>query len=381
MTAVQLLALLTKQGITLSVDGGDLRISAPKGSLTEDLRTQLKQHKSELLEILSTASAAAADTPQLESISRNGTLPLSFAQERLWFLDQLDSGSPLYNIPSALRLQGKLNALALKAALNQLVQRHESLRATFSTQGREPVIVTTADSAINIQLHKSDGDEQTLLTALCNEPFDLTTGPLLRAHLLRISEQEHVLLIVVHHIVADGWSLGVLMRELAAFYAAGVNDTAADLPALSVQYADFAAWQRQQLSGAELERHISYWRENLAGAPAVLELPADRPRQAAPSNQGAWASEIFSPELLKQLEQLARNRGNTLYMVLLAAFNVLLYRYTRQEDLLVGTPVAGRQRTETEALVGLFVNSVIIRSQLNDDLKFSELLQQTQRPA
>jgi amino acid adenylation domain-containing protein len=377
MTAVQLLALLTKQGITLSVDGGDLRISAPKGSLTEDLRTQLKQHKRELLEILSADSAAAADAPQLESISRNGTLPLSFAQERLWFLDQLDTGSPLYNIPSALRLQGKLDALALKAALNQLVQRHESLRATFSTQGREPVIVTTADSAINIQLHKSDGDEQTLLTALCNEPFDLTTGPLLRAHLLRISEQEHVLLIVVHHIVADGWSLGVLMRELAAFYAAGVNDTAADLPALSVQYADFAAWQRQQLSGAELERHISYWRENLAGAPAVLELPADRPRQAAPSNQGAWASEIFSPELLKQLEQLARNRGNTLYMVLLAAFNVLLYRYTRQEDLLVGTPVAGRQRTETEALVGLFVNSVIIRSELNDDLTFSELLQQT----
>ncbi|MCP4927635.1 MAG: amino acid adenylation domain-containing protein [Gammaproteobacteria bacterium] len=379
MTAIELLALLTKQGITLSVDGGDLRISAPKGSLTEELRAHLVANKSELLEILTTDSATTADSHKLSHIDRNNTnkLPLSFAQERLWFLDQLETGSSLYNIPTALRLHGKPNVQALEKALSQLVQRHETLRTTFSTEGREPVIQITANSELKIQLHQSDASEYTLLTKLCNEPFDLTTGPLFKAHLLRINEQEHILLIVVHHIVADGWSLGILMRELAVLYAAEVNDTTPVLPSLSVQYADFAAWQRQRLKGAELEKHLGYWRKQLTGIPAVLEIPTDRPRPATPSNQGAWASEIFPPELLKQLEQLALNRGNTLYMVLLAAFNVLLYRYTRQEDLLVGTPVAGRQLTETEGLVGLFVNSVIIRSQLSDDLSFAALLQQT----
>ena len=211
---------------------------------------------------------------------------------------------------------------------------------------------------------------------MCNEPFDLATGPLLRTFLLQTGDTEYILLIVVHHIVADGWSMGVLMREIAAFYARETGTDSATLPELAIQYADYAAWQRSKLDGAELERHISYWRDRLTGAPAVLELPSDRPRPATPSYRGAWASRVFPPALLRALEELARKQGNTLFMLLLAAFNVLMYRYTRQTDLVIGTPVAGRQRTETEGLIGLFVNSVIVRSELDDDMHFVSLLRQ-----
>jgi len=378
MTAVELLGLLNKQGISLSADGGDLRISAPKGALTEELRHELVQHKAELVEILTkNAPGRAVSRADIETVSRDGTLPLSFAQERLWFIDQLEEGSALYNIPSAIRLRGELDTAALQTAVDALVARHETLRTCFSTVEREPVIIVNPDAHVQVQEIELSGHEQTVLQELCNEAFDLQIGPLLRVHLLRTGPAEHILLLVVHHIIADGWSLGVLMRELADFYAAAVEKRAALLPELPVQYADFAAWQRVELADDALENHLDYWRNKLRGAPAMLELPADRPRPAEPSNKGAWASAVFTAELLGKLEKLARDRGNTLYMVLLAAFNVLLYRYTRQHDVLIGTPVAGRQRTETEGLVGLFVNSVIIRSHLDDDLSFSTLLDQT----
>jgi len=384
MTVIELLALLNQQGITLSVDGGDLRISAPKGSLTDELRGLLVKHKAELIQVLAASTESstegAGDIPTLPRQPGQAELPLSFAQERLWFLDQLDPGSTLYNIPTAVRLSGELDIAALQAALASLIERHESLRARFITRDREPA--TLCDIAPDTTIRQLDIRQQkhteqaATITALCNEPFDLATGPLLRALLLDTGETEHILLIVVHHIVADGWSMGVLMREIAAFYARETGSDSAALPELPIQYADYAAWQRSKLSGAELERHISYWRDRLAGAPAVLELPADRPRPATPSYRGAWASSVFPPTLLRALEELARKRGNTLFMVLLAAFNVLIYRYTRQTDLVIGMPVAGRQRTETEKLIGLFVNSVIVRSELDDDMHFVSLLRQ-----
>ena len=384
MTVIELLALLNQQGITLSVDGGDLRISAPKGSLTDELRGLLVKHKAELIEVLSASTESSAEgAGEILPIPRQPDqpeLPLSFAQERLWFLDQLDPGSALYNIPTAVRLSGALDIGALQAALASLVERHESLRARFITRAREPAILsdTTPDTAIRqLDIRQQDHTEQAAtITKLCNEPFDLATGPLLRTFLLQTGDTEYILLIVVHHIVADGWSMGVLMREIAAFYARETGTDSATLPELAIQYADYAAWQRSKLDGAELERHISYWRDRLTGAPAVLELPSDRPRPATPSYRGAWASRVFPPALLRALEELARKQGNTLFMLLLAAFNVLMYRYTRQTDLVIGMPVAGRQRTETEGLIGLFVNSVIVRSELDDDMHFVSLLRQ-----
>ena len=377
MTAVELLALLNKQGITLFVDGGDLRISAPKGSLTDELVAGLRTHKAELIELLAGTAADSDSSPKPAGITPASAAPvLSFAQERLWFLDQLDPGSALYNIPTALRLQGAVNRAALQEAVNRLVQRHASLRTVFSLAGREAVIDVRGELELPVihtdMVNLSGAALDTELRRLSNEPFDLAAGPLLRVHLLSAGARDHILLIVMHHIVSDGWSLGIFMRELAALYAGDA------LPPLPVQYSDYAAWQRATLSGVELERELGYWREQLTGSPAVLELPADRPRPAKPSQQGAWAHELFPVALLKSLEQLARDGGQTLYMVLLAAFKVLLYRHTRQDDIVVGTPVAGRQYTETEGLIGLFVNSVIIRSRLDDEMTFREFLQLVQ---
>ena len=382
MTAVELLALLNKQGITLSVEGSDLRISAPKGSLTEEFRQQLVSHKAELVTLLAGVGdqSKAPDASSIEPA--DGEPVLSFAQERLWFLDQLDPGSTLYNIPTAVRLDGQINLQALQRSINGMVQRHATLRTSYSTENREPVIRVENDCKVAVQIadlqDRSEEQLQLILTRLCNQPFELDKAPLLRAHVMRTGEATHILLLVVHHIASDGWSLGIFMRELAAMYAAAVNNEAPKLPALPVQYSDYAAWQRRTLTGAELERELDYWRTRLAGAPAMLELPADRPRPATPSQKGAWETELFPRALLDALEKLARDNGSTLYMVLLTAFNALLYRYTRQQDLVVGTPVAGRLHTETEALIGLFVNSVVIRSELDDELSFIDLLQQIQ---
>ncbi|MDP7041436.1 MAG: condensation domain-containing protein, partial [Gammaproteobacteria bacterium] len=315
MTAVELLALLNKQGITLFVDGGDLRISAPKGSLTDELVAGLRTHKAELIELLAGTAADSDSSPKPAGITPASAAPvLSFAQERLWFLDQLDPGSALYNIPTALRLQGAVNRAALQEAVNRLVQRHASLRTVFSLAGREAVIDVRGELELPVihtdMVNLSGAALDTELRRLSNEPFDLAAGPLLRVHLLSAGARDHILLIVMHHIVSDGWSLGIFMRELAALYAGDA------LPPLPVQYSDYAAWQRATLSGVELERELGYWREQLTGSPAVLELPADRPRPAKPSQQGAWAHELFPVALLKSLEQLARDGGQTLYMVL-----------------------------------------------------------------
>ena len=379
MTVVELLALLNKQGIALSAEGGELRISAPKGSLTDELRSQLVEHKRELLELLSNKSAATAGIPRLPGAVRHDNLPLSFAQERLWFLDQLDQGSPVYNIPWAMRLRGDLDTAALQRAVDRLLKRHESLRTGFFTIRQEPAQRIADINSLPIreeQLHVADDAELAQhLTSLTHLPFDLRQPPLLRVHLLATNAREHVLLLVIHHIIADGWSMGVLMRDLADLYAAEAEHTSAAPPELNVQYADYAVWQRGELQGSKLEAELGYWRDALAGAPTLLELPTDRPRPAAPSYRGDWASAVFPLSLLQQLQALALKRGTTLYMLLLAVFNVLLWRYTRQDDLLVGTPVAGRQQTETEELLGLFVNSVVVRSTLRPEMPFAELLE------
>ena len=381
MTAIELLALLNEQGISLSVDGADLRISAPKGGLTDELREALVSNKAELIELLGRQTDAGQEI-SLSGLATetDGALPLSFAQERLWFIDQLEPGTTVYNVPTAVRLRGTLDTAALDGALNGLLQRHPVLRYRFETRQRVPAAVVDESQTIaTAQVDCNGLDEAALrdkLTELTNTPFDLARGPLLRSWLLRCGRDDHMLLLVMHHSVTDGATFGILMRELAALYAeqlTGESATLADLPA---SYADFAAWQRQQMAGPELERQLDYWRGALQDAPLRLDLPTDKPRPAAPGRRGGWVMERFPRELLEQLQGVARERQATLYMVLLAAFQVLLNRYSRQDDILTGTPVAGRTLTETERMAGLFVNSVVIRSRFAKDMTFAGLLEQ-----
>ncbi|MBT8421930.1 MAG: amino acid adenylation domain-containing protein, partial [Gammaproteobacteria bacterium] len=380
MTAIELLALLNEQGITLSVDGTDLRISAPKGGLTPELRDQLVRHKSELISLLA-APAGDVDDGGIQSFAGTldqDALPLSFAQERLWFLDQLEPGSTLYNVPSALRLHGIPDTAALAEALRLVTERHQALRCRYATRGRDPVAILQPAAPVAITAHDCrDADPDALqaqLTELNNQPFDLMAGPVFRAHLLQTDFDEYILLFVVHHIATDGASAGIVMREWAALYGELTGGTQAELAELRVSYAEYAAWQRDHLAGPALEQELDYWREQLRGAPLQLDLPADKSRPQNPAREGGWVMELLPLKLLEQLRGVARAHQSTLYMVLLAAFNLLLYRYSRQDDILIGTPVAGRSRTETEGLVGLFVNSVVIRSRFSEDQTFADLL-------
>ncbi|HEX2206486.1 MAG TPA: amino acid adenylation domain-containing protein, partial [Longimicrobium sp.] len=311
-----------------------------------------------------------------------GDLPLSFAQERFWFLERLQSGLPLYNIGGAERLDGPLDARVLERALDQVVRRHESLRAVFDEVDGVPVqrILPPADFALPVDdLSALSPAERTaaawrLASEQALRPFDLRAGPLFRARLLRMAGEEHVLLLALHHIVADGWSLGVLLDEARALYAALRDGLPPPLPEPPVQYADYAAWQRERMQGAELERLLAYWRARLAGAPELLALPTDRPRPPVPSFRGGSVPVRVPPAALAGLRALARDEGASLYMVALAAFQALLGRYAGTDDVVVGSPVSGRARREVEGLIGLFINTLVVRTDLSGDPTFRQLL-------
>ncbi|ARU63542.1 hypothetical protein CBW65_22930 [Tumebacillus avium] len=309
-------------------------------------------------------------------------IPASFAQQRLWFFDQFERGSALYNIPVAYRIAGRLDVAALEAALQALILRHESLRTTFGVQEGEPVQVIHPDQKIDVPVVDLTGaaeSEQQLRTeelmqTFANVPFDLGSGPLMRVQAVRFSEQEHLLLVNLHHIIADGWSLGVLIRELAELYGAQASGTEPNLPVLPLQYADFAVWQREWLSGEVLDEQLAYWRENLGGQLPVLQLPTDRPRPARQSYRGQTTRFTVPKELARRVRELSAQEGATLYMTLLAAFKVLLHRYSGMEDIIVGSPVSGRNQVEIEELIGFFVNSVVLRTDLSGGPSFRELL-------
>jgi amino acid adenylation domain-containing protein len=329
----------------------------------------------------------AGQTPQGPPIERaprtGGPLPLSFAQQRLWFLDRLGPNNSAYNVTVALKLKGRLDGAALGRALDELVRRHESLRTSFGEAGGEPVQFVADDARSELALIDlsevepagREGRARLLVAEESRRPFDLSTAPLVRALLVRLQTDEHVLCLVLHHIVADGWSLGVLTREVAALYeafAAGAGSS--PLEELPIQYADYAVWQRELLRGGELERQLDYWRTQLAGAPPLLELPTDRPRPGVQGFAGKTQSFVLGQPLTEELKALSRREGVTLFMTLLAAFQTLLSRYSGQEDVVVGTPIAGRQRLETEGLIGFFVNTLALRSDLSGEPSFRELL-------
>ncbi|WP_415835401.1 amino acid adenylation domain-containing protein, partial [Corallococcus soli] len=340
------------------------------------------------LEALARAIESASRTtqasalPPLRAASREQPLPLSFAQQRLWFLEELEPGNPLYNISAAVRLRGVLDLSALERTFAELVRRHESLRTTLHSEHGQATQLIHPDASVTLarvdlaSLPSDEREAQVLRLAYeeALRPFVLTQGPLLRTTLLRLSGDEHVLVLCMHHIVSDGWSMGVLVQEVASLYAAFCQGLPSPLPALPVQYADYALWQRQWLQGEELERQLSWWKQQLTGAPAHLELPTDKPRPAVRQHHGASVPVRVSAATWDALKALAQREGVTPFMLLLAAFQVLLHRHSGEEDISVGSPIAGRRTSELEGLIGFFVNTLVLRTRLEGNPSFRELL-------
>jgi Condensation domain len=333
--------------------------------------------------------ASVANKRAIPRRSRTSSCPLSFSQQRLWFLDQYEPNGSVYNIPSALRLKGSLNLGALEQSLKEIICRHESLRTIFSMVDGEAVQVIAPPVGFSLAVvdlaDHPEGEREEKVRELAREeagrPFDLAKGPLFRSQLLRLGEDDHVLLLTMHHIVSDGWSMGVLHRELSVLYEAFSRSQPSPLPELSIQYADYAVWQREWLQGEVLESQLSYWKKQLGGIPAVLDLPTDRPRAAVQSHRGGRQTIELAKELTEGLKALSRKEGVTLFMTLLAAFQTLLYRYTKQEDIVVGSPIANRNRTEIEGLIGFFVNTLVLRSRFSGNPTFKELLSQVRETA
>ncbi len=328
-------------------------------------------------------------TPPMVAVDRSKPLPLSYAQQRLWFIDQLESDTSLYNIPFALKFTGPLDIAAVESSFNEIVRRHEVLRTYFSSTDGEPMQIIgdykpfrldVMDLSAEDKPEQIDSRIELLAYQEAHQPFDLSVGPLLRTKLLRLADDQHVLLVTMHHIISDGWSFSILIKEYSTLYEAFLLEQSAGLADLPVQYADFAVWQRSWLQGDVLEGQLEYWRRQLDALP-VLELPTDFPRPAVASHRGDVVTFQLPDELSQKLKQISRQHDVTLFMTLLAAFQVLLARYTNQSDVAVGTDIANRNRLEIESLIGFFVNQLVLRADLSDNPSFIELLQQVRRNA
>ncbi len=321
------------------------------------------------------ATGRARET--LPVVSREGELPLSFAQQRLWFLDQLEPGSPLYNMPAALRVEGELEEEALERSLEALVRRHEVLRTTFRMEAGQPVQVLWPELKLPLTVVElGEEDAKRLASEEARRPFDLEKGPLLRVTLVKVGRGQQVLLLTMHHIVSDGWSMGVLVKELGELYAAVKAGRETRIAPLPVQYVDYAVWQRGRLQGEALDRQVEYWRGKLKGAPELLELPTDKPRPAMQTYRGAVKRFRLPGELVERAKKLGQEEKATPFMVWMAGWQVVLARWAGQEEVSVGTPVAGRTRTELEGLIGLFVNTLVVRTKVERRQSFRELLRQ-----
>jgi pristinamycin I synthase-3/4 len=357
-------------------------------TIEEQVR-QFSQKKAALLRVLlDKKNDRVFKAPLLKQV-RGAVVPLSHAQERLWLLEQIGGVGSAYHLPAAVRLSGVLDVQALERAFATLVERHEGLRTRFAVLDGSPVqVIDPAGSFVLAveNLSELSEDERTSATrqriqALAQQRFDLEQGPLFRAHLLRLSDDEHIAVVVTHHIVSDGWSTGILIREVGALYAAFSQGRPSPLDALPVQYADYALWQRDWLQGEVLARQVGYWKARLSGAPAALDLPTDRVRPAVQSFKGAAHGFTLPAELTRGLSELARREGATLFIVLLAAFQIVLSRWSGQADIVVGSPIAGRTHRELEGLIGFFVNVLPLRTNLDGDPSFGELLQRVKETA
>jgi hypothetical protein len=308
--------------------------------------------------------------------------PVSFAQQRLWFLEHLEPGTSAYNLPRAIRITGILDVEALRRALDAIVQRHESLRMTFTDVDGKVMASLGPGAPVDVpvvSLESRPEDQKQAQAAVMagkegQRPFNLTTGPVMRVKLVRLSHEQHILVLTLHHIITDGWSMDVLFRELGEFYNAFSSNRSLDIPPLPIQYSDFARWQRKSIGIDVLARDLAFWKKTLSGVPPVLELPADRCRPAFQSHKGRTHRIKLDQELAKDLLDLSRRQGVTLFMTLLAAFETLLWRYTGAGDFVLGTPIAGRDEVDLEQIVGLFANTLPLRAKLDDNPTVRDLL-------
>ncbi|BAZ54095.1 condensation domain-containing protein [Nostoc sp. NIES-4103] len=322
-------------------------------------------------------------TPIIPQNRESNTFPLSFAQQRLWFLDQLEPGNPAFNICQFMRLSGKLNVAALEQSFQEIVKRHEALRTTFTIVDGQPLQVISPASVFTLQvvnlqelpLDKREAEVLHLANQETQQSFDLTKDCLLRVTLLQLSQTEHILLLSMHHIAADAWSIGVLIGEITTLYENFSRGYSLPLPELPIQYADFAVWQRQWLQREQLEAQLAYWKQQLGGQLPVLELPTDMPRPTVQTFNGARQSIVLSKTFSEQLKALYQREGITLFMILLAGFKTLLYWYTGQEDIVIGTDIANRNQPEIRELIGFFVNQLVLRTNLSGNPSFRELLE------
>jgi amino acid adenylation domain-containing protein len=390
-TTKDFLADLGKLDIKLWVDNTDkirLRCDAPKGVLTAEIRAELADRKSELIDFIQRSNIDNNSTnDRIIPFERDGDLPVSFAQARQWFFDRLEGASATYNIPVALQLFGNLKISVLEMAIVEIIRRHEILRTHFELVNDAPVQVINPHIAIDLPVidlqHLLEPEQSVRVKQLAidesQQYFDLAVAPLVRVKLLQLSKTSHILLITMHHIVSDGWSMGVFINELSELYRASGDGKTSPLPALNIQYADFAVWQKQWLTGDILAQQIDYWKKLLIGAPPLLEFPTDRPRPSTQTYTGGFVEFSLEQGLSEQLTSLSQQSGTTLFMTMLAAFAVLLTRYSSQDDLVIGSPIANRNRHEIEPLIGFFVNTLVLRIKLENNptfLHFLELVKQ-----
>jgi len=392
MTRDQLFSKLKQAGIRLWVDpkSDQLKFEAPKGALTDNLRTEIKAQKDDLVTFLQKVQQdnRTVEKP-LRPMGRSGAIPLSFAQQRLWFLYNLEGKNATYNIPACRHLYGPLNRGALQQALDALVARHEILRTNFATRNEQAVQVITSDRTIPI-LFKDirdlpDQEKQSILTqhikAETGYAFDLESDRLLRLSLLQKADNHHVLTLVLHHIIGDGWSLEILIRELRTLYDAFLARSDADLPPLVVQYGDFALWQHEWVENGGLDRQLAFWKNTLDGVPPLLELPYDHPRPARQSYHGAIVETVLPPSLKQRLENFCKEESASLYMGLCSVLTCLIHKYMGLEDIVIGTHTAGRTRQEQEALIGFFINTLPLRCDLSGKPNFRDVLKRTAQSA
>ena len=381
--ATELLARLRAMGVQLTLEDDSIRLNAPKGSLTPALQAELKASKTELLELLRSVQRSGKGTAgPIAKAARQNLMPLSFAQQRLWFLQQMDPESTAYNLECVFTMKGDLDADALGRSLHSIILRHEDLRTIFVQQDGAPYTQITDGldwKMDRLSLHR--GPDETIeqgVTRFCDEvtrkPFDLERGPLLRAWLLDSGEQEAVLVFSMHHIISDGWSMGVLVRELAENYRALLAGKPPKIAELPIQYVDYSVWQREWLASGVLDRQIQYWRKRLEGAPPLIRFPPDRARSSASDIRGRRARMLFSSSVVERLHAFGRANEATLFMTLLSTFMLLLSRYSGLQDVVVGSPSAIRSRADLSELIGFFVNNLVLRAEVEPGITFLELL-------
>ncbi len=367
MSAATLLLDMLNDGVQFWAEAGQLRFKAPTGTVTDERRAALRQAKPEILRLIGTRGRIAAP---------------SFAQQRLWLFDRLVPGSCVYNIPEAIRWSGPIDIEALRQSFAAVVERHETLRTLFAEIDGYPVQVIAPQATVelpvvdfsHLPVDQREADAHRWARQEVHRPFDLSNGPLLRLGLARLDAHEHILVVTMHHIVADGWSMGLLVCDVTACYQAFVTTQPCPLPTPPIQYADYAHWQAQRLRGEWLEPQMAYWRRRLKGAAGALALPTPKARPAMQTFVGSLRSVTVPAALATSLKSLAQREQSTLFMVMLAAYKALLSLRTGQHDVIVGSPIAGRNHAQVESLIGFFINVLVLRTDLAGDPTFAELI-------